>query len=724
MDFVFVFFYFITAINVDRFTRDVSHLTHGVGRSLDDASTISNSNNAIQSNKFSQHDNVPERKILSGIDNKNNDAITYPDDVPRDSYGNPVTPYSTLSTNEQPKKQQQNVGFFSNINKNGGDDRNIPTVKPTLNFSLPSYADGITQIGPYKQNGQSFGSVAQPSIEFLPPFSSLEHTADVGRSVQHEATKNIANDTNKDKVPRFQNGLEIIPSVQTQLNGNIGSAHNVPLHLPSHGTIQYNKFSGTDRFGSDRFGSVDGPVDGPVVNGTYTEFTQQHSQHAQTSPSTSSNTHISSNNNPTVQISGQNPFTFAPFANQQGQSTRPTLNPPIQPSIGPSPTPHQNFNNNLFANNQGAFNFSSTSNVQSLEQDLLPPLLSAQPQNYKPNFNQGHGNQQQPQQQPFQTTRPAARPQVHDNTKYTGGFGGSSGILGNQNRPGYAIQPDGSIRVPTSPPQPSNTISSTRPTQIPPSPPIPPPFPTMRPIVVSAPISPPATFSQSHTFTVPIPPLLSQPDINILPPLSVPHHQNNNFSFVQQNHNRPTLAQPFPNVFNVQTTRPSAPPPQNTVVPIISQEFVPPVQNVFNSLQVGIPAQNAQPIQFVQPIQNQPQLPTTLQTTRPTAPVPAPTPTINYSNNPFLSSLIHNSGPEDSIGSKPGVVQIQNSKKPFVQTQSSLGSHNNFNSIQNTLSNRIDVGKYTGSFGGPPGILAPYDNTQGRPGVSYSRTTG
>lgn len=113
----------------------------------------------------------------SGAAPRDPDAIVYPDQITRDSYGNPVTPFNDLAG------AADGIGHMTDINK----EKKEETVNSRIDsgFVIPSYAGGITQIEilPPKQNSNrpEFPAVApskkttpEISNDILPPFREDE----------------------------------------------------------------------------------------------------------------------------------------------------------------------------------------------------------------------------------------------------------------------------------------------------------------------------------------------------------------------------------------------------------------------------------------------------------------------------------------------------------------------------------------------------------------------
>lgn len=303
-------------------------------------------------------------RILSQPSTSDKDSITYPDDIIRDSYGNIVTPYTTLvddaATLHASSPKPSNVGPLTDVNKDNGQH---------LQFVIPSYSDGITELqGPYKPYAGA-AAIAPPLQTLLPPLSSGNynypnldaHKISPDNSYQNEVGSS------------FQSSAQSINPVPTgptaiTTNGHIGSASTSPniytpdLQLP--------------------FSSPSAVANQPIQSTSY-------DQQFQTQPTSG---------------------TFSLFS-------KPIFTPTNNPTVN-SPT-------------QGSSDFSSI-HVSSPEQNA--PSSSFSFTNSKPLKDTQFVNQI-----PINI-------QV-ESGKYTAGFGGAPGILGEQKVPGYAVKP--SVNIPT-----------------------------------------------------------------------------------------------------------------------------------------------------------------------------------------------------------------------------------------------------------------------------------
>lgn len=320
----------------------------------------------------------PNGRILSQPNTSDKDAITYPDDIIRDSYGNIVTPYTTLaedtaSLHTSPKPS--NVGPLTDVSKDNGQQ---------LQFVIPSYSDGITELqGPYKPSLVN-SAIAPPLQTLLPPLSSGNynypsldtHKISADNSYQNEIGGSFSSSSQS---------INPVPTGPTAIttNGHIGNTNNSPG--------AYNP-------------NLQVPFNSPVIQPT--AYDQQ------TGPSIQSQTQPIFGTSPSLSFSKPS-FTSIP-------------NNPQANSVAPA---------------QGSSDF-STIHVSSPE--LNAPSSSFAFSNTKPLTDTQFVNQI-----PINI-------QV-DNGKYTGGFGGAPGILGEQKQQGYAVKP--SVNKPAfaaSPPQVNN----------------------------------------------------------------------------------------------------------------------------------------------------------------------------------------------------------------------------------------------------------------------------
>lgn len=97
----------------------------------------------------------------------NRDAIVYPDDIIRDSYGNIAQPYVPLAEGQQHHQQPSaaqhtdfagGIGFLTDVNKANNPAQTATTTVGSVQFALPSYASGILS-----------ANVPTPQLELQPP---------------------------------------------------------------------------------------------------------------------------------------------------------------------------------------------------------------------------------------------------------------------------------------------------------------------------------------------------------------------------------------------------------------------------------------------------------------------------------------------------------------------------------------------------------------------------
>lgn len=279
-------------------------------------------------------------RILSQSSIPDKDAITYPDDIIRDSYGNIVTPYTSLLDDTASVRTSTStpvsIGHLTDVNKDNGQQ---------LQFAIPSYSDGITELqGPYK-----------PSLTLLPPLSSGNYNY----------PSLDTHKTSTSSAPSADN------SYQNEVGGSFSSSAQSVKPVPT----------------------------GPTAVTT--------------------NGHIGANNNYSPAI---------PSLNLEVPSQFPSAIP-NQPKIPTSSSSYSNFPNvpspNKAPASQGSSDFSA---IHVSPSDNNAPTSSFSFTNTKPLKDTQFVNQQ------------PIKIQV-DTGKYTGGFGGAPGILGEQKVPGYAVKP-------------------------------------------------------------------------------------------------------------------------------------------------------------------------------------------------------------------------------------------------------------------------------------------
>lgn len=328
-------------------------------------------------------------------------ALTYPDELIRDSYGNPVTPYTTLSTADitlstvpvSPTKSVNKDVFASTTNGPHG----------VITFKLPSYAGGITQItGPYKEpTGKPLGNVQLPFTDLLPPLDVATVRAD-------DEGQNTNKNNNDDK-----NDKKITASIENE----------IPDSSPT----------------SDKIGSDDKSVtNAPNTNATYAADAPL--------PVNDLLPPLIRPSNPRIEEKATRPAVSSPNAPQtqaQGAFTKPTSVPlkTITTTTATTTTTTKQASKDA-------------EHIPLPINELLPPIETT-PANAKPQ-NGKIGNNPLP---PLPSS-PAQESTTESNTekpiqKYSGGFGGAPGILGDSNKRGYAIREDGSVDLTGTPARPA-----------------------------------------------------------------------------------------------------------------------------------------------------------------------------------------------------------------------------------------------------------------------------
>lgn len=277
-----------------------------------------------------------------------------------------MTPYTTLvedaASSHASSPKPLNVGVLTDVSKDNGQH---------LQFVIPSYSDGITELqGPYKPNHNT--AIAPPLQTLLPPLSSGNynypsldnHKISPDNSYQNEVGGSFTSSAQSINPPA--------PTGPTAIttNGHIGSANNSPnIYTPN----------------------LQVPFSSPTA--VANQPTSYDSQNGLSSPSQ------------TQTISGASSTSFI-----------------SKPSFATIP------------NNSPTQGTSDFSVIRVTSPETNAPSSSFTFSNTKPLKDTQFVNQA-----PINI-------QV-DNGKYTGGFGGAAGILGEQKVPGYAVKP--SVNKPT-----------------------------------------------------------------------------------------------------------------------------------------------------------------------------------------------------------------------------------------------------------------------------------
>ncbi|XP_053683781.1 protein piccolo-like [Sabethes cyaneus] len=437
--------------------------------------------------------------IPGGLNNELTNAdfkppVTLASTVAKDSYGNPVTPYTDLGSTGL-----ESVGFLTDVNKENLHSSKTNQVS-NLNFKVPSYASGILEPVLLPPNNYNNGQnqYTQPSI---------------GGGTTPQLIPNV-------KYPTVEEGKILF--AQKPLNGLL------PPLFPGEQGPTYNVEVGTERsppYAKDPFSGAPLdtelrlPNDKPPVDFNQRPFTppsgpvqtpQQTPQIIQAPPRPS--VPPQPTQAPTQKYTGG--FGGAPgfLGNQQNLGTayksttpipstppKPVSFQPAPPQLPQTPTPFQpqpqpqlttkapgsTFTGSFgFTNNPqpqrpvtqnfpqqpqptkapgstytGGFGF--TNNSPQPQRPTNQNFPQQQPQPTKPpggTYTGGFGfvsnNNQQPPQQPQQPQQPrptTQRPGQYVGNKFSGSFGGAPGLLGNQKQPGTHVKPDGGILPPSSP---------------------------------------------------------------------------------------------------------------------------------------------------------------------------------------------------------------------------------------------------------------------------------
>ncbi|XP_055627526.1 nascent polypeptide-associated complex subunit alpha, muscle-specific form-like isoform X2 [Toxorhynchites rutilus septentrionalis] len=403
---------------------------------------------------------------LSNVDLK--DPASTPSEVAKDSYGNPVTPFSALGTTGL-----DSVGFLTDVSKDGPQSGKSDQFGQ-LNFKVPSYASGIIQ----------------PVL--LPPNSPAGFADQLPVSTTAAPTTAFQFVPNA-KIPTID-GDDIL-FAQQPTNGL------VPPLFPGEQTTTYKINVGTERspfFVKDTFGSP--PLDqglAPPSDKSPVNFNQ-----VPQAPSLVPQTplQVPGQTLPHPQIPQQSPFqpTKAPvqkytgsfggapgfLGSQQNIGTAYTSTPlsskPVPVPTVPTPTQTQFLPTTKPASTTQTVNkftgsfggapgflgsqqnlgtaYKPTTSIPQTPQKPLQPTPSFPSQTQPPSaIKPPSPFQPPPAPQAPQPTKAPGGPgftfgaSTQRPGQYSGSFGGSPGLLGNQKQPGTHVKPDGSILPPSSP---------------------------------------------------------------------------------------------------------------------------------------------------------------------------------------------------------------------------------------------------------------------------------
>ncbi|XP_058829774.1 proline-rich protein 36-like [Topomyia yanbarensis] len=419
-----------------------------------------------------------------------NSPQSLPTSVAKDSYGNPVTPYTDLASTGL-----ESVGFLTDVNRDALQSTKSNQVG-SLNFKVPSYASGIIQ------------PISLPS-------TNLNNGLPVqNRHNPHDVTTQTPSSTPfqfvpNAKFPTIDDGKILF--AQTPLNGLL------PPLFPGEQVPTYNVEVGTERspiFVKDPFSGskIDTglrlPQENPPIDfnqGAQKPFPSsagpaQTPQIIQAPPQQTPSQHTPPQQTPQIFHSPPNPqipsqptkaptqkytggFGGAPgfLGNQQnlGTAYKPTtpipsipqkpvsFQPPPPPSTPQLPTvinppapfqpppPQQAFPQRPQPTKApgstytGDFGFANNSPRPQQPPQPTAQSFPQQPAPTKAPGGFGFNTNNNPQQaQPRPTTQ---RPGQYVGNKFSGSFGGAPGLLGNQKQPGTHVKPDGTILPPSAP---------------------------------------------------------------------------------------------------------------------------------------------------------------------------------------------------------------------------------------------------------------------------------
>jgi len=374
------------------------------------------------------------------------DSITYPDEIVRDSYGNIVTPYTTLVEDSAPlhtsTSKPPTIGLFTDVNKDNGQH---------LQFVIPGYSDGITELqGPYKPSPIN-NALAPPILTLLPPLSSGNYnypslataskpTAD--NSYQNEISGSFSLSAPSNPVPTG-------PTAVTT-NGHIGSVdQSNAFNQQSNQPELSQPVSGTDYTSKSSFasGSQNQQVKGAPLHGS-SDFSAIQVSSAESPGSTIpfSNTKPQKDtqfvNQIPIQIQVETGKYTGGFGGADGGIFREQKTPgyAVKETTANKPL---SVATNIPQVNPGTNSIQIPSTVLNLPSHVTPQQSISSNQGNQGNFtppkpintnpratfgpsNTSHGSFQ------FGTAvsvNPIPNSQINNSGKYTGGFGGPEGIL-------------------------------------------------------------------------------------------------------------------------------------------------------------------------------------------------------------------------------------------------------------------------------------------------------
>ncbi|XP_052901163.1 uncharacterized protein LOC128307392 [Anopheles moucheti] len=463
--------------------------------------------------------------IPSGINNELSNidvrgSTPQPNTELRDSYGNPVTPFTDLA-----KPELDSVGFLTNVNREANFQSSGQGNKVgSYNFKVPSYASGIiepigqpnfgllppnpvpstVQVVPPSSTTTVRSPITQPqflpnakipNIEdgkilfaqkpvngLLPPLfpDQLPPVYDI--KVGTERSTFFVRDPFVDSVK--STSLQTLQPPQSALvpDGGVGFKTDVnqQTHFPQPNTLTVNRFAGSVAPNAPAFQTTTKPVvqkynggfGGPAgflgnqqnIGTAYTSTvrpnipqaipsTTQPQPRPQTifTPQNTFSTTARPVGKPTVQ-KYVGSFGGAPgfLGNQANIGTAYTKAPQTIAAITPTVAPVQQPPSvqHLGTGHPGPVQSST------LPQRPLSPSVPSVSNNYNGQFNgapvkqdtgikPATGSTFTP---PLQPVRPVSVANSYNGgNKFSGSFGGAPGILGNQQRPGTHVKPDGSI---------------------------------------------------------------------------------------------------------------------------------------------------------------------------------------------------------------------------------------------------------------------------------------
>lgn len=339
----------------------------------------------IQENKNTDQKKDSQGRILNPLSNKPQDQIIYPDEIIRDSYGNIVSPYTPLEdvvSASNPINKHDQIGVLTDVNNANNNNNNDQGHHHNSELPTKQAPGKIPFLLPSYADGILNANIQTPQQNLLPPLSS-------GNYNYPSLNNNGGGNSYQSSTPK----QTIDNSYQNEISSTFAGT-NVQSTTTLNNELVPPPF--TQNTGEPTYNFHHPEVNADTASNAFNQnpFLPKSS----TVPSYKSNNlqlpTIAPNQGGSVD-SGKYTGSFT----QNKENVESTLN-----FHNPEDTTSNIFNQNPFLPKSTTLPTYTSNNAQ------LPTIVP----------NKG-GN--------------------IDSGKYTGGFGGAPGILGNQAKPGYAVQP-------------------------------------------------------------------------------------------------------------------------------------------------------------------------------------------------------------------------------------------------------------------------------------------